>query len=119
MTETFGTVIRQARRALGLSQRQLAYRTGVDVTYLSKLENDHSERPPREGVVRALAEALELDPMELIYLAGRLPEQDEESLRQHYKGMTVFFRRIREDPAFAQRVFQEAGQPQSEDDEDA
>ena len=45
---------------------------------------------------------------ELIFLAGRIPQQEEDLLKQHYKDMPALFRRMRENPEFAQRVFREA-----------
>ena len=35
----FGELLREKRRAAGLSQRQLADKAGVDFSYISKLEN--------------------------------------------------------------------------------
>ncbi len=73
MDETFGTLIRQARKDKGYSQRDLAKLLGVDFTYLSKLENDRGDYAPKEDVIRALAQHLDLNEEELIVLAGRIP----------------------------------------------
>lgn len=108
MDQNFGKLIRQARKEKGYSQRELAKRLGLDFTYLSKLENNRADYPPKEDVIRALAKNLDLDEEELIYLAGRIPQQEEDLLKQHYKAMPSLFRRMRENPEFAQRVFQEA-----------
>lgn len=108
MDQNFGSLIRQARKDKGYSQRELADKLGLDFTYLSKLENNRADYPPKEEVIRALATHLDLDAEELIFLAGRIPQNDEEFLKQHYKNMPTLFRRMRENPEFAQKVFQEA-----------
>lgn len=100
MSQSFGKQIWQARRKKGLSQRELAAKVGVDYTYLSKLENDHVE--PSEKVIGSLAEHLELNAEELMYLAGRITQRDseafEELLKANYKEMPALFRRVRESP---------------------
>jgi len=49
----------------------LARRVGINVTYLSKIENDR--QPPSKRVLRSLAEALETDADRLMVMAGRVP----------------------------------------------
>ncbi|MEC4804942.1 MAG: helix-turn-helix transcriptional regulator [Jaaginema sp. PMC 1079.18] len=110
MNKEFGNLIRQARKDKGYSQRELAKQIGLDFTYLSKLENDRADYPPKEDVIRAIARNLNLDQEELIFLAGRIPQQEEEVLRQNYKDMPLLFRRMRENPDFARRVIEEASQ---------
>ena len=108
MKDDFGKLIRQARKEQKYSQRELAKLLKIDFTYLSKLENSRADYAPKEEVIRGLARHLKLDEEELIFLAGRIPQQEEELLKQHYKQMPVLFRRMRENPEFAQRVFREA-----------
>lgn len=98
MTQTFGILIRQARKDKGYSQRELAGYLGVDFTYLSKLENDRGDYAPKEDVIRALARHLELNEEELIFLAGRIPQHYEELLKQNPREMLALFRRIQDDP---------------------
>ena len=105
MVKSFGQLIRQARKDQGYSQRELAKLLELDFTYLSKLENERAEYPPKEAAIRLLAHHLELDAEELIFLAGRIPERDEDLLKQNYKAMPALFRRMRKDPGFAQKVF--------------
>lgn len=107
MSEDFGKLIRQARKVKNYSQRELAKILQIDFTYLSKLENNRADYAPKEDVIRGLARSLELDEEELIYLAGRIPHQEEELLKQHYKSMPALFRRMRENPEFAEKVLQE------------
>lgn len=99
-SQSFGKLIWQARRKKGWSQRELAAKVGVDYTYLSKLENDHVE--PSEEVIRELAHHLELNAEELMYLAGKMTQRDEEALKElvkaNYKEMAALFRRVRSSP---------------------
>ncbi len=68
----FGERVRELRKEQGLSQRELAARSGIDFTYLSKIENARME-PPSEKVILNMAEALDADPDELVLLAGKIP----------------------------------------------
>lgn len=108
MDSDFGKLIRQARKDRKFSQRELAKLLKIDFTYLSKLENNRADYAPKEEVIRGLAKHLELNEEELIFLAGRIPHQEEDLLKQHYKEMPALFRRMRENPEFAKRVFREA-----------
>ncbi|OZH51715.1 XRE family transcriptional regulator [Hydrocoleum sp. CS-953] len=108
MAKSFGKLIRKARKDKGYSQRELAKHLGVDFTYLSKLENDRADYAPKEEVIRGLAKHLNLNPEELIFLAGRIPHQYEEILKENPQEMVALFRRIRESPEFAQKISQAA-----------
>ncbi len=55
----FGAQLRAHRHRLGMSQEELASRTGVSVRSLHRLEAGHTERP-RARTVRLLADAFEL-----------------------------------------------------------
>lgn len=94
--QTLGQSIRTARVSLGYSQRDLAKLVEIDFTYLSKLENDCTQYPPKEYVVRQLAHHLSLDHEELMCLTGRLPERYQDLLRQNYKAMPALFRWMRQ-----------------------
>ncbi len=115
MVQSFGQIIRQARKDNGYSQRELAKLVELDFTYLSKLENDRADYSPKEYVIQLLAHYLELNQEELIFLAGRIPQRDEDFIKQNYKAMPALFRRMQEDPKFAQKIFQEATQPEGEE----
>ncbi|MGB0562966.1 MAG: helix-turn-helix domain-containing protein [Spirulinaceae cyanobacterium] len=108
LNNEFGQLIRQARKDKGYSQRDLAALLKLDFTYLSKMENNRAEYAPKEEVIRNIAHHLDLDPEELIYLAGRIPHQEEALLSEHYKSMPLLFRRMRENPDFAQQIFDAA-----------
>ena len=68
----FGSNLRKLREQAGLSQRGLAQKVGVDVSYLSKIENGVMSPPSQELILR-LAEALRADKDELLTLAGKVP----------------------------------------------
>src|SRR5262245_32298962 len=65
--------LRQLRQQAGKSQRQLADLAGIDVTYLSKLEN--GRQGGSERVLRLLADALGIPATELLVPAGRIPSE--------------------------------------------
>jgi len=115
VVQSFGQVIRQARKDKGYSQRELAKLVELDFTYLSKLENERADYPPKEYVIQLLAHYLDVNQEELIFLAGRIPQRDEDFIKQNYKAMPVLFRRMQEDPNFAQRIFREARQSEGEE----
>jgi dTDP-glucose pyrophosphorylase/DNA-binding XRE family transcriptional regulator len=59
----FGQLIRQSREAAGISQRTLAQRVKLDVSYINRLES--GERRPRRGTLLKLASALGIKGREL------------------------------------------------------
>lgn len=69
---TFGDTIRGLRLKNGLSQPQVADRVRIDVTYLSKIENNRVP-PPAEAVIRRLADNLGCGFEELLLLGNRVP----------------------------------------------
>jgi transcriptional regulator with XRE-family HTH domain len=62
-----------AERRLGL--RELCRRADLDPSYLSKVLSGKRNPPSDEGALRAVAAALELDAVELIVSAGRIPRE--------------------------------------------
>jgi transcriptional regulator with XRE-family HTH domain len=59
-----GTNLREAREGLGLSQEQVAERSGVHATEVSRIEA--GKRDPQVSTVRRLAEAVEVNPGQLL-----------------------------------------------------
>jgi transcriptional regulator with XRE-family HTH domain len=57
--------LKKLRKVAGLSQAELARRSGVDITIISRLESDPDRLASYENVVR-LARALNLEPEELV-----------------------------------------------------
>ncbi|MDB9424391.1 helix-turn-helix transcriptional regulator [Microcystis aeruginosa CS-564/01] len=118
MSETFGQVIRKARREEEYSQRELAKLIGVDYTYLSKLENDHAGYPPSQQVIESLATHLKLNAQTLGELAGRLSSDDQKvfkELVQKYQQMPILLRRMKDNPNFAKKIISEATKLETEE----
>jgi transcriptional regulator with XRE-family HTH domain len=68
-----GTNVRRLRESAQLSQEELAFRAGMHVTYLSGVEN--GRRNPSLGIIVRLANALEIDPVELFGLSNEPSDQ--------------------------------------------
>jgi transcriptional regulator with XRE-family HTH domain len=78
--EALGALLREERRAAGLSQRDLAERTNVSNAYLSQVERGRHE--PSLRVLAALASALGVSLKTLLVRAGIIEAtQDEREAR--------------------------------------
>ena len=72
---SFGAKIAEARKAVGLSQKELAGKADISPQYLNDIE--HGKRNPgSEELIESLSQALNLDSAVLYYLARRLPPSD-------------------------------------------
>jgi PAS domain S-box-containing protein len=69
---TFGQRLRELRNHKGLTQKELADRVGISLTYVSKLETG-ALPAPREKTIVGLANALDGELDELFGLAKKLP----------------------------------------------
>ena len=76
---SFGELLRKARRAAGVSQRELASRVRLDFSYISKLENDRTPPPAAETIV-LICKALDVPPEGLLASSGKLPPRIQESV---------------------------------------
>ena len=76
----FGARLRELRIQAGMTLRGLAQAVNIDFTYLSKIENGVLP-PPSEKVIQQLAESLQADRDELFTLAGRIPSDIAEMLK--------------------------------------
>jgi len=70
---TFGQRIRELRQERNITQRELADKVGRDFSYISKIENSRLDHTPSIKTIRRLAEALEVDELELMELANKVP----------------------------------------------
>lgn len=59
-----GSNLRAARERLGLTQEQVAQRSGVHATEVSRIES--GKRDPQVSTLRRLAEAVEMKPGQLL-----------------------------------------------------
>ena len=75
----FGNRVRQRRQALGISQEELAHRSGINRTYIGSLETG-ARNPSLDNIAR-LAIGLDCDAADLVAgleeLAGRGTRADE------------------------------------------
>ena len=78
-SESFGSILREYRRKANVSQRDLASKVGLDFSYISKLENDRLP-PPSADTIIEICGVLEIDPSELLALAGKLPTQVQKNI---------------------------------------
>jgi transcriptional regulator with XRE-family HTH domain len=70
----FGEFVRAQRRLAQVSQRNLARMSGVSDSYLSQLERGNYRPSPQ--VVKALAQAFNLEPKQLYTMLGFIDEGD-------------------------------------------
>jgi transcriptional regulator with XRE-family HTH domain len=112
VNQTLGNCVWVARRKKGLSQRELAALLKIDFTYLSKIENNHTDYPPSPEVIESLAHHLSLDANELHGLSGRIDPElfrlARELVMTYPREMCTLFRKMRDDPGFAQKLMKEA-----------
>ena len=75
MQMQFGKRVRELRKKSGLTQKDLAERLKVSVSYISKVENEklHFGDYPSEKFIHRLAENLNADEDELLVLTDRVP----------------------------------------------
>jgi len=88
----FGERIRNLRTQRGLTQKVLAERLGVSLSYISKVENERLNVGdyPSEKFVHKLADALEADEDELLLLTERVPL----AIRQRIQESPDLFRKL-------------------------
>ncbi|HEY6343694.1 MAG TPA: helix-turn-helix transcriptional regulator [Bryobacteraceae bacterium] len=77
--KTFGMIIAEARRAAGLSQKELAARVkkedgqAISAQYLNDIEHDR-RNPPSEFLIAQFAAILKFDQDVLCLAAGTIPQ---------------------------------------------
>ena len=94
MNDSFGTKLRDYRRVAKISQRELAERTGLDFSYISKLENDRIP-PPAADTIVAICQVLEIPAEELLALTGKLPSKVQQNISTS-KAAQTFLREAEE-----------------------
>jgi transcriptional regulator with XRE-family HTH domain len=90
--KTLGSVIKEGRDALRLTQRGLAELVGVKASHIAYIENGH--RNPSLALLRRLADALGLNRKELLFLshpdAKYLMDEEDASSRKRYDAWQQF-----------------------------
>jgi transcriptional regulator with XRE-family HTH domain len=81
--QNLGGIVKKQRNRLGLTLGELARKSGVSVSHLSRIEK--AERYPSPIILRRMAKPLQMDEEELFNLAGYLPvlESKEADLKKH------------------------------------
>ena len=68
--DRIGKRLKAARDQLVLTQRDVAERSGIPETTISRLENGKQSRKPRQSTIQRLAEALGVNPTWLMWGRG-------------------------------------------------
>ena len=72
LRDAFAANLRRLRHAKGISQKDLAHEAGINRSYMSRLEKGASY--PGLEIIAKLATVLQVEPTELIKVAGRQPK---------------------------------------------
>ncbi len=94
---TIGEYIAQARKDRGLSQRALARLADISPAEINRIEGDH-RKAPSPIFLRRIANALLLEPDDLMRLAGYIPEEEqaEPELNGYLKDLDGDLRNLKE-----------------------
>jgi len=90
--KTFGDLLRATRVAKGHSLRKFAEMADMSPTYLSQIEQAKIERPPTAERVRTMAELLGQNADEWIALAGRIPQDVSDIIKNEPQAMPALLR---------------------------
>jgi len=94
MNNAFGEALRERRRELGISQRELAERAKLDFSYISKIENARLP-PPAADTVVVICNALGIPPEELLALTGKIPSAVQQTVSTN-RTAQEFLREVQE-----------------------
>ena len=76
-TQNLGTLVKQQRNRLGLTLVDLAAKSGVSISHLSRIEQ--AQRYPSANALHKIVKPLGLEEKELFNLAGYLPTKQSTS----------------------------------------
>lgn len=76
-----------------MTQRELADKVGIDVTYLSKIESGKVE-PPSRKVIEDLARSLNVDSDELLLIGSKVPADLSDVIMEEPQALT-FLRSVK------------------------
>lgn len=92
--KSFGQVLREGRKAQGISLRKFAQAVDLSATYLSKIERDEMP-PPAEDTIKRIAKALDYDEDELLALAGKVSTELKDIILEQPNPIADFLRTIK------------------------
>lgn len=72
--ETLSGYIADHRKAMGLSFRQLGARAGIEHSYIARIESGRGIKKPAAAKLQQLADAFNVDVMELLRFVGVRPQ---------------------------------------------
>lgn len=75
MNKYFNRRVKKGLKESGISMRELARKSGLDVSFLSKILSGKRNPPSKEEDIRKIAKALDIKPEILIFAAGKIPEK--------------------------------------------
>lgn len=89
---TFGERVRDLRIECELTQRELAERLDMTISYISKVENGklHHGNFPSEKFIHKFAHELEADEDELLLLADKIPSRIRKRIQEKPEAFLVF-----------------------------
>ena len=79
--DLFGDYIRKLRTDKGITQTEVAEKAGMQIRYLSRIENNR-DNPPSEEILLRLATALDEDPHQMVVKAGKVPSDFKELITE-------------------------------------
>ncbi|HAW2730453.1 TPA: helix-turn-helix transcriptional regulator [Escherichia coli] len=97
---SLGENIRTLRESLGITREELAKRTEISFSQLSKIERDEQKNPTIQSII-AISTALQCSIDELVFkenslesnylnkIINELPEKDKEAIKKIAKGMAL------------------------------
>jgi transcriptional regulator with XRE-family HTH domain len=98
--KTFGTIVAEARRTIGMSQKDLASKIrkedglAISPQYLNDVERDR-RNPPSEYLISQIAAALKVDKDVLCLAAGTIPEDVKKLAATHPEQVQEAFKAFR------------------------
>ncbi len=105
--KSFGELLRNARRASGLSQAALAKTVGISPVFVSQIET--GQRIPSDRIAKDLAIRLRLDWQEVLRVVYRLRSPEADELFPRGEGDAKTSRMVTEIPAIRFLLLQLAG----------
>ena len=91
MNKNFGRILKDLRKKRGLSIKRLSSQLDVNYSYISKLENNHSN--PSKGFIFKIAQLFDYDKEELLLRAGKVPDDILSILTDNPKEAADFLRK--------------------------
>lgn len=103
---SFGLIIKEARLVKGYTQEQVASFVSINISGFSKIENDSYDYFLKESTIEKIANYLDINAEELMFLNGQIPSVYQNLVQCNYQFLAEVFFRIRLDPKYAQKLFE-------------